>query len=75
MERLTLEEVNELNEFLFGYGSCEYDKRKKCDSFYISKYNKQLERIYKLIEYINTLDIDGEIKYKIKDILKEEENE
>lgn len=68
---MTEQELNELNEFLFGTGSCEYDKRRKCDSFYIMKYNDQLQRIHDLIIYLKGIDIPEDIKDKIKEILEE----
>ena len=48
---------------------CEYDKRKKCDSLYIERYNKLLKEnkelksiIKEAIEYINwNLDVNEEV--------------
>lgn len=55
MRKLTLQEMIDLNNFIFPY-SCDWDKRKKCDSFYIKEnldLKKELEKILNLLEENN----------------------
>lgn len=58
---------------------CEWDKRKKCDSFYIEMYLKQKRQIDKAIEYCECIYIpDSAVNIafqKVLEILKGDSNE
>ena len=62
-----LDEVMLANEL-----SCEWDKRKKCDSLYIEENNKLKKKIAKAIEYIEQEEWNTEFDKKLLEILKGE---
>lgn len=52
---------------------CEWNKRRKCDSYYISMYNKLLKEYHKLLEdYTNSqlelIELQNQVKGGEKDV-------
>ena len=67
LKYLGLDEVILANEL-----SCEWNKRKRCDSLYIEENKKLKKKIAKAIEYIEQEEWNTEFDKKLLEILKGE---